>query len=388
MARVLVLGGGFGGIAAATRLRELRPDVDVVLVDRRRDFVMGLRKTWEAVGIAPMAEGARPLAGLRDRGIDVRQAPIEVIDPANRRARVEGAWIEADALVVALGAELAPGAVPGLVEHGIDAWDRAGAPRVAAALESLVGRTRGRPAHVAVGIFGTPYACPPGPFELALLARDRLAALGVEARIEVFGPTPIALPAMGPVQSAKLVALLEAAAIPFRAERKAIAVEPGLVRFADAAQDPIAFDVLLAVPPHRVPRLLVEAGLAPEGGWVPVDGRTLETAIPGVSAIGDCTVVKLSTGMPLAKAGMFAEAEGLAVAERLAATVGRPGATATATFDGRTVCFAEVGGGRAVRIEADFFAPKPGARMGAPSRTAMAGKRAFETDRLRAWFGR
>lgn len=58
MARVLVLGAGFGGIATATRLRSLLdPLHEVVLVDRRTDFVMGLRKTWAVLGPRPLEEG-------------------------------------------------------------------------------------------------------------------------------------------------------------------------------------------------------------------------------------------------------------------------------------------------------------------------------------------
>jgi NADH dehydrogenase FAD-containing subunit len=60
MSRVLVLGAGFGGISAAGRLRErLSVDDEVVLIDRRATFVMGLRKTWAGLGIArcPMASG-------------------------------------------------------------------------------------------------------------------------------------------------------------------------------------------------------------------------------------------------------------------------------------------------------------------------------------------
>ena len=72
MSRVLVLGGGFGGIAAAVALRKLLPSSDeVVLVERRTSFVMGLRKNWALVGSSTLTHGERPLAALRERGIDV-----------------------------------------------------------------------------------------------------------------------------------------------------------------------------------------------------------------------------------------------------------------------------------------------------------------------------
>jgi sulfide:quinone oxidoreductase len=292
--------------------------------------------------------------------------------------RLDGEWLAADALVVALGAEQAPHAVPGLAEHGINVWDRANAGRAHDALASL---DRGR---LLVGVFGTPYACPPGPFELALLARDVLAARGADVSVEVFGPMPIALPVVGPVESGKVEALLEAAGVPFHRGQPATSVEAGVVHLADGRD--LAFDLLLAVPPHRCPQVLVDAGLAQAGGWVEVDPRTLATSFEGVYAIGDATAIKLAHGLPLPKAGLFAEAEGNVVAERVAAELaGRP---ATATFDGTGVCFAETGGGQAVEINARFYADPPAADILGPSDGAMAGKAAFEADRLAAWFGR
>lgn len=379
MARILVLGAGFGGIAAATRLRSLLdPEHEVVLVDRRSDFVMGLRKTWAALGSHPLDEGRRGLATLREHGINVRQATVEAIDAAARRVQLDGEWLAADAVVVALGAEQAPHAVPGLAEHGINVWDQANAARAHDALAAL---DRGR---LVVGVFGTPYACPPGPFELALLARDLLAARGADVSVEVFGPMPIALPVVGPAESAKVEALLDAAGIPFHRGQPATSVEAGVVHLADRRD--LAFDLLLAVPPHRCPQVLIDAGLAQPGGWVEVDPPTLATPFPGVYAIGDSTVIKLGHGLPLPKAGLFAEAEGYVVAERVAVEL--RGREPSATFDGTGLCYAEAGGGQAVEIRAHFYADPPGADIVGPSFDAMIGKAAFESDRLAAWFGR
>jgi len=378
MARVFVLGAGFGGIATATRLRHLMdPEDEVMLVDRRADFAMGLRKTWAIIGSHPMDEGVRPLAELRSRGINVRQATVESLDPTRRSVTIDGETLEADAIVVALGAEQVPGAIPGLAQHGINAWDRAQAGRAHDALASL---ERGR---LLVGVFGTPYACPPGPFELALLAGEGLRARRAGVTVEVFGPMPIALPVLGPVESAKVEALLATAGIPFHRAHAPVSVEDGAVNFADGSE--LGFDLLLAVPPHRCPRPLVEAGLAEEGGWVGVDPATLATPFPGVYAIGDCTVIKLANGLPLPKAGLFAEAEGYAVAEQIAASLA--GRTTAARFAGEGTCYAEVAGGHAIEITGRFLADPPEIEIAEPSEAHMAGKLAFERDRLTAWFG-
>jgi sulfide:quinone oxidoreductase len=377
MTRVVVLGGGFGGIAAATRLRALlAPADEVILVDRRRDFVMGFRKTWAVIGSGGLAEGSRPLASLRRRGIDVREGTIEAVDPVGRRARVDGEWLTADALVVALGADQAVDAIPGLAEHGINVWDRAEGSRGHAALEALAS------GRLLIGIFGVPYACPPGPFELALLARERLAARG-DATVEVFGPMPIALPVVGPAESAKLEALLEAARIPFHRAHTAVEVDDRFVRLADG--ETLPYDVLFAIPPHRCPQVLVDAGLAASGGWMAVNPATLETPFPHVFGVGDCTVIKLANGLPLPKAGVFAEAEGYIAAERIADEIaGRAG---TAAFGGEGICYAEVGGGLAVEVRGRFLADPPLIALAEPSPENLASKIAFESERLTSWFG-
>jgi len=377
MTRVLILGAGFGGIATAVALRRLASDVEVVLVDRRADFAMGLRKTWEVVGEAPLADGTRSLSALARLGITVRQGTVERLDPTALRATIDGEDVAADVIVVALGAEHALGAIPGLAEHGIDVWARADATRARSALERFTG------GRLVIGIFGTPYSCPPGPYELALLARERLARRGVSAEVEVFGPMPIALPVAGPTESARLEAILSAAGITFLPGRQAVEVMASTVRFADGTERP--FDLLFAVPPHRCPAVLVDAGLAAAGGWVAVDPRSLATAFPRVYAIGDCTVIPLAHGMPLPKAGVFAEAEGEVVAERIAAELG--GRSSDRGFIGEGVCYVEVGGGEAAAVRGAFLADPPRVEFSLPSTDLRRDKAAFEADRLERWFG-
>ena len=161
------------------------------------------------------------------------------------------------------------------------------------------------------------------------------------------------------------------------------AVSAGAVQFTAHAELP--FDLLLAVPPHRCPSVLVEAGLAVAGGWVGVDRATLETAHDRVYAIGDATGIPLSNGMPLPKAGLFAEKEGEAVAARISARL--RGETSTATFDGRGTCFLEMGGGEASMISGDFFADPPATELSAPGPELRAAKERFEMERLAGWFG-
>lgn len=378
MARVLVLGAGFGGIATAVALREQLPEADeVVLVDRRDDFAMGLRKIWAILGISPIAYGTRSLATLASRGITVRRGDILAVDPVNRAAAVDGTSLQADALVVALGADRAMEVVPGLAEHGHNAWDRSHVEQVHGAVDAFRG------GRVVIGIFGMPYPCPPAPYELAMLLSERFDARGIDARLTVFGPAPIVLPILGAAGCVPLDGRLAERGISFLGSRAATAVTDHAIHFGP--DEPLAFDLLLAVPPHRCPSVLVDAGLAPDGGWVKVDPATLETGHEGVYAIGDATAIMLANGMPLPKAGLFAEREGEVVAARISASL--RGEEPTATFDGRGACFIEMGEGEASTISGDFYADPPAVELSAPSAEQRAAKERFEMDRLARWFG-
>jgi len=377
MRRVLILGSGFGGIATAHRLRQkLSPEDEIILVDRRTHFMVGFRKTWALVGESSLESGQRPLAALERQGIQVVHGTITSIDPATRAGEVDGRRIEADALVVALGAELAPEQISGFSLHAFNVYDPQDIPRAAAALQAF---PRGR---VVIGIFGAPYKCPPAPYEIALLVKDFFRARSVDAALEIFTPQPMSLPILGQAGCDVIEGRLAENGITFLPNHKATAVEAGEIVFTTGRRP---YDLLLGVPPHRCPMPVVQSGLTDGGNWVRVNPRTLETKFPGVYAIGDLVEILMADGKPLPKAGVFAEAMGQVVADRIAATFA--GQEVEAIFKGEGGCFLEVGNGQALMVQGSFLAePAPQVTLTEPSREYVEEKRSFETERLQAWF--
>jgi sulfide:quinone oxidoreductase len=382
MERTLILGAGFGGLTVATELRELLgpdPEHEIVLVDRRPYFLMGLRKLWALVGLGSLEEGSRARERLDRRGLRFVQEKVRTIDPGRRAAETDSGWIEADHLVVALGAEPRPDLVPGLAEHGHNVWEAAAVPALKQALDGLDEGT------IAIVIAGVPYTCPPAPYECAMLLDDHLREQGRRDRIRLAVATvqPLLMPNAGADGSRWLGEQLDARQIEHQTGRKVERVEADRVVCPDGE---LPFDLLIGVPPHRPPAVVAESGLTGEGLWVMVDPGTLRTAYEGVYAIGDVTMIPLANGLPLPKAGVMAELEGRIVASAIAAEL--RGKKPPEPFDGQGFCFMEMGKATATLIEGDFFAaPEPRIRLGDVSGAYAREKHRFEADRLARWFG-
>jgi sulfide:quinone oxidoreductase len=376
--RTLILGGGFGGISVATELRRLvGEDHEIVLVDRAERFSMGLRKLWELIGHATIAEGSRPREALAAQGVRVVCAEIDAIDPAARAATLGGETIEADHVVVALGAASRPDLVPGLVEHGYDVWSTGGVPGAAEALAEFDG------GRVIVLVAGAPYPCPPAPFECVMHVDQHLRARGIRDRTELAVATiqPMLMPNAGADGSAWMADQLAARDIGFHVGAKIERVDEKSVVLTDGE---LSFALLIAVPPHRVPEVVRASGLTAESGWVAVDKGTFATEWPEVYAVGDVTQILLANGLPLPKAGIIAELEGSLVARAIAAI----GEGRGLSFDGVASCYVEMGSEVAARVDADWYAtPAPVVSIAEPSSAYSEEKRQFERERLERWFG-
>jgi len=378
MKRVLILGGGFGGIATAHRLKQRLGDgIEVILVDRRPYFMVGFRKSWALVGEKPLEEGQKPIDSLSRIGVEVRRAMVEAIHPQEKAATVDGEKIQADALVVALGAELNPDAVGGFREHAYNVYDPESIPRAESAINEFTG------GRLVIGIFGGPYKCPPAPLEMAMLIQDKFRKKGVKATIEVFTPQPVTLPILNQASCDAVEGRLLEAGIRTYGHHKALSIAAGEVVFEKRR---IGYDLLLGVPPHRASAVVRESGLTGESGWVEINPRTCETPFEGVYAIGDTVHIPLANKKALPKAGLFAELMGETVAERLADILtGREPAT---QFSGEGGCYFEVGNGEAMMIKGNFLAESgPVVELTESSKEYYDQKIKFETDRWAKWFG-
>jgi len=378
---ILILGGGLGGIMAAANLRRLcAPEHRVVVIERSATFSLRMANLWLMTGERQRPEeGERNLSHLAGRGIDWVQAEIENIDPVAKTVETSAGTLAGDYLVIALGAERHPEAVPGFAEAALDLYEAAGALRIRQALEGFDG------GRVVVLVARTPFSCPSAPYEAAFLIDTLLRRRGVRQRstIAVYTPEDLPMPVAGPDVGAALVQLLADRGIEFHAEQIVMRVDPA-AHIARFELEDTTFDLLIGIPPHRVPQVLRPAKLADASGWVPVDPSTLQTRHPRVFAIGDATSIRLPVGMFLPKAGVFADEEARVVAENIAAELA--GKAGTSRFNGHGFCYIEVGDDMAAYGAGNFYGiPAPTVSLEPPSPRYRLEKHELERTAQSLW---
>ncbi|MBS1874994.1 MAG: NAD(P)/FAD-dependent oxidoreductase [Acidobacteria bacterium] len=377
---ILVLGGGIGGMVAANEIRRQLPSAHrVVLVEKSAQHAFAPSFLWLMTGDREPHQIRRPLAGLLRRGVDLVQAEVLGIDPVQRKVRTSAAEIAYDHLIVALGADLAPGAIPGLADASQTFFTFEGATRLRDTLKSFSGR------RIAVVVSAMPYKCPGAPHEGAMLIADYFRRRGLSSKVEIhlFTPESQPMPVAGPQLGEAVRGMLHAKGIEFHPLHKLTSVDPGARQISFDNGTRVGYDLLVAVPPHRAPRAVVDAGLTNQAGWVPADPQTLRTSQDGVYAIGDVTAIpipgrwKPDVPLMLPKAGVFAHAQAEVVAQRIVAEV--TGRSCEAAFCGDGYCMLEAGEDLAGFAFGNFFAePAPNVQLRQIGKAWHLGKVLFE----------
>ena len=137
--------------------------MDLILIDKNDSFYFGFskfdvmfgHKTSEAVKIY--------YDNIIKPGVKFIRDTVTSIDPVAKIVTTQHGRFEADVLVVALGADYAIHATPGLAEGGNEFYSLTGAERLRDVLPTF---SKGK---VIVGVCSAPFKCPPAPSEAACL---------------------------------------------------------------------------------------------------------------------------------------------------------------------------------------------------------------------------
>lgn len=375
MKHVVILGAGFAGLELATRLSESLPgEVCSTLIDQNDAFSFGFSKLDILLGRKAKADIMLPYDEISKEGVEFRQERVLSIDPEKRHVATDEGTYDADILVVALGAGYDFAATPGFEEGGVEYYSVDGAERMR---EALLDFDEGK---ILIGILGHPFKCPPAPFEGALLIHDHFVQRGIRDAVEIrtVGPIAAPVPVTKEVSQSILDALTERG-IEWVPNEHVLELDTQSKEARLESGGAIPYDLFVGIPVHRVPQVVESSGLA-VNGWVPVERTNLATRFPDVYAVGDLTA------LPMAKAGVFAEAAARVVAEDIAARL--HGGVLEHPYEGAGTCYLEFGDGLVGKVEANFLGgPSPTARLVGPSRELAADKVEFASTRKARWFG-
>ncbi len=319
-AKVVVVGGGYGGATAAKYVRWLSDyKIDVVLIEPQEAFVSCPISNLVISGVKQMADITTPYSALASRhGVTVVRDMAKAIDTRAKTVTLAGgASIGYDKLIVSPGIDFQFDSIEGLrqaSESGqiLQAW-KAGA--------ETMGLRRQLEAMPDGGVFAitipeAPYRCPPGPYERASVVaayfkaqKPRSKVLILDANQDVLSKGPL----FKRVWNEQYKGILE-----YRPQHKATAVDAkaGVIKFE--VQDDVKAQVLNVLPSMRAGAIAVQTGLNNQGSnrWCGVNYLNFEsTAAKDVHVLGDS--IQIAPAMP--KSGHMANSHGKVAAAAIVA---------------------------------------------------------------------
>ena len=318
-AKVVVIGGGYGGATAAKYVRMLSDyQIDVVLVEPNDKFISCPISNLVIGGSRTMGDITTPYDNLSDKhGVIQARDRVISIDKGKKTVKLAGgATVGYDKLIVSPGIDMIWGSVEGLKDASaagqiLQAW-KAG-PETVALRRQLEDMPDGGTYAIAIPL--APYRCPPGPYERASQvasyfkkAKPRSKVLILDANPDVTSKGPL----FKKFWSENYGGMLE-----YRGNHKAIAVDARSKTVKFETADDVQAHVLNVLPNMSAGLIAMQSGLANANGrWCNVDYLTFEsTAAKDIHVIGDSVLA--APLMP--KSGHMANSQGKVVAAAVVA---------------------------------------------------------------------
>lgn len=377
--KILILGAGFGGLHAATRLsEELDSSIEISLIDKNDSFIIGFAKFDVMFGRRTSQDIKSFYKNLAIEGINFVQDTIEIIDPNKKVVKTVSTTFSYDYLIVALGADLAPEAIPGFVDGGYEFYSLRGAERINPVINNF------QSGNLLISIFNKPYKCPPAPYEAAIQLHDLFVKKGIRDKInmKVLIPGPVPLPIAKNVSS-EIERLLKERSIELLKKHKVVELNTDEKKAIIENNDPVSYDLFIGIPVHKPPRVVRESALG-NNGWISVNKENLETSFENVYAIGDVTSIPVGK-FAVSKAGALAESAATVVADDIINKINKM--KKVYKFEAAGSCYLEFGSGEVAKLNANFLGgSEPLVTLEGPTVEFRTDKENFEKDRIKKWF--
>mgnify|MGYP006167905509 FL=1 len=308
-AKVVVVGGGFGGATAAKYVRMFSNNsIDVTLIEPNAAFVSCPMSNLVVGGHSTLAEITTPYSNLSQRhGIKVVRDMVDSIDPVKRTVKLaSGGELPYDRLILSPGIDFMP-TLPGMAKAGaadkvLHAW-KAG-PQTTALRQQLEALPDG--GTYAISIPLAPYRCPPGPYERACMVASYFKVAKPKSKVVIFDANDDITSKKG--LFTKAWADHYAGMIEYRPKHKLVDVDAATNTLKFEFNDDFKAGVANVLPDMRAGAIAVKTGLATANArWCEVDFLTFESkAQKNIHVLGDS--IQIAPAMP--KSGHMANAHG------------------------------------------------------------------------------
>lgn len=304
-ARLLIIGGGFGGASAASFARQHYPDVQVTLVEANTRFVTCPYGNLLLAGERQIGQISHSYDGLRARGVRIVHDRALDIDAPGKRVRLQGGeTLGYDRLILSPGIAIRWGAIEGYDQAAAESMPHAWIPGDGAQTLLLRRQLEAMPDGGVVGIAipPNPFRCPPGPYErISMIAhylkkyKPRSKILALDAK-EAFSKQGLFQDGWRALYGGMIEW------VPGNRDGKVVKVDPKENVLETEFGTRHKVDVANVIPPQSAANIALESGLANNTGWVPVNTRSFEArAAQGVHVVGDA-----NTPGPMPKSGYIA----------------------------------------------------------------------------------
>jgi sulfide dehydrogenase [flavocytochrome c] flavoprotein subunit len=291
-ARVVVVGGGFGGATCAKYIRRADAALEVTLVEPHRQFVTCPFSNAVIAGLRNMASVTHSYDALRQRhGVHVIHASVTAIDPTARRISLDdGSVLAYDRLVLSPGIDLRWGEIEGYDSAASEVFPHAweAGPQTLLLRQQLEAMPDG--GLVIISAPAEPYRCPPGPYERASLIAHYLKTRKPRSKLLI-------LDAKSAFSKQELFreawerlypGLLEW--IPQSQSGRVVRVDPR-AHMVSTDFDDYKPAVANIIPPQHAAAVARVVGLDDGKGWCPVRASTFESTVhAGIHVIGDAAI--------------------------------------------------------------------------------------------------
>jgi sulfide dehydrogenase [flavocytochrome c] flavoprotein chain len=319
-AKVVVIGGGYGGATAAKYVRMLSDyKIDVVLIEPNDAFVSCPISNLVVGGSKQLSDITSAYTGLsKNHGITVVKDMATAIDADKKTVTLaRGATIAYDKLVVSPGIELMMDSIEGLAAaqpsgQVLQAW-KAGAETVALR-KQLQDMPDGGTFAITIPL--APYRCPPGPYERACQVAWYFKNAKPKSKVLILDSNPD-VTSKGPLFK-KVWAEQYKGMVEYRGDHKVTAVDAKTGTLKFEIQDDVKATVLNVLPSMQAGTIAQQAGLNNQANkrWCGVNYQSFEsTAAKDVHVLGDA--IQIAPLMP--KSGHMANSHAKVAAAAIVA---------------------------------------------------------------------